>query len=291
MKQLYIFILAFSFSYLGFAQEDYVFVQLELVNPNMGYPIYEGNVSTNTSNDDGLNQILAANTIFSYRVIYPEAYLGENVRDVFHIMTCLSADANQLVLDLNAYDPVVRYAAEETVDGMSTHILNLVLEDEATGVLTGTNSDNLITTNDATLTQIFQDFSVRTYVLNPGDSANTSYSLICDCDAQLLKTELNNYTAVIENVSDVFNGQLLSVGDEIKITVNIHPNPFKNKVSIDTNQKVKSILLFDVLGKQVFKSTSILDFKNFSASLRAGVYLLKLVGENGEAITKKIVKS
>ena len=43
--------------------------------------------------------------------------------------------------------------------------------------------------------------------------------------------------------------------------------------------------------KQVYKSTSIIDFESFTSSLKPGVYLLKLMTTEGESITKKLIKA
>ena len=171
------------------------------------------------------------------------------------------------------------------------NVLNLALVDENIGVQTGTNGNNVITTNDTGLSQIFENFNVREYNLYLDGPADTNYSLVCDCDAQLLKTELENYSAVVANTWNVNYVQLLSINEVQKTTVNIHPNPFKEKVNIEINKSIESIMLYSILGKQVYKSTSIIDFESFTSNLKSGVYLLKLMTTEGESITKKLIKS
>lgn len=288
MRQLYFFLLILNFSFIGYSQ--YSNIQVELVNQFVGTPIDICNsCEVNTSNDDGLNQIFANYNILNYQYIYPQAYLGENGEALYYLIGCVNCDVNQLVSDLNAYDSVIRYAAEETVEDHSVNILNLELVDATVGAYSETNPEDLIVTNDTGLTQIFENFNVREYVLYPTEEAQ--YSLVCDCDAQLLKAELEGYSSVISTVSDVFYGMLLSVEEKIKFKAEIYPNPFSGKVSIQINQPIESIQLYDILCKNMYQSNSIKDFENFSKSLKSGIYLLKLMDKEGNAVVKKIMKS
>tara|TARA_R110002111_G_scaffold25789_1_gene56233 strand:+ start:1043 stop:1912 length:870 start_codon:yes stop_codon:yes gene_type:complete len=289
MKQFYIFILVFSFGYFGFAQ--FTSIQLELVDPLVGTPTATNWEPENTSNDEGLNAIFASTNVYNYYNVYPTANLSGNGYAAFCIIYCDSADVSQLISDLNNYNTVVAYAREEIVEGVMVNVLDLALVDENIGVQTGTNGNNVITTNDTGLSQIFENFNVREYNLYLDGPADTNYSLVCDCDAQLLKTELENYSAVVANTWNVNYVQLLSINEVQKTTVNIHPNPFKEKVNIEINKSIESIMLYSILGKQVYKSTSIIDFESFTSNLKSGVYLLKLMTTEGESITKKLIKS
>jgi hypothetical protein len=158
------------------------------------------------------------------------------------------------------------------------------------GAYSNLNIDGLVVTNDIGLTQIFQDFNVRKYELYP-DSEELNYSLVCSCDAQVLKTELNNYTSVIGNVADVNYYHLLSIDEEEHLSSKIYPNPFEDKVSVQVNKPLDSIILYDVLGKLIYESSSISHFEDFSTTLKSGVYILKLLTEDGESMTKKLIKS
>ena len=79
--------------------------------------------------------------------------------------------------------------------------------------------------------------------------------------------------------------------EENKTKANIFPNPFKYKISVEINKPLESIKLYDILGKSIYKSSSLSDFENFSSTLNSGVYLLKLLTEDGESLTKKLIKS
>lgn len=297
MKQLYTFVLAISISFVSFAQNTQI--QLELVNPSIGQPS-TGNSWETTSNDSGLNAILNSHTISSYQVLYPEAhsdlfYDEDAINSRYMNVLCQNCDTEQLILDLASYSNVVKYAiVNDTDDYLKiSNGLSFNLADDTIGIATGVNTIGIIETNDEGLNQIFSDFNVRGYELvdNPYSGFNGNKSIVCDCDADLLKLELESYYTVISDVYNVNSIMLLSVDEVTEIAVNIYPNPFNNKVRIEINQPIEKVMLYNILGKQVYKSSSIQDLENFSSTLKSGVYLLKLLTSNGESMTKKLIKS
>jgi hypothetical protein len=149
----------------------------------------------------------------------------------------------------------------------------------------------LVTTNDTGLNQIFSNFSVRVYEKTNLGTSYEYYELVCNCDKELLKIELDNYNSVIASTDFIFAVFLLSTSSESLEETKIYPNPFKNKVTINTNIQFKEILLYDILGKQVYKSNNTQDFENYSSSLINGIYILKLTDQNDRSITRKLVKN
>ncbi|MFC6098171.1 T9SS type A sorting domain-containing protein [Flavobacterium qiangtangense] len=91
---------------------------------------------------------------------------------------------------------------------------------------------------------------------------------------------------------DQFSVEDLSLGvKENQIAgLNIYPNPVTNgKFSISTNANAeKSVVIFDVLGKQVVKTTAT-ETVNVS-NLNAGVYIVKITEEGKTATRKLIIK-
>ncbi len=289
MRYLYSFLMFICICANAYSQNSSI--QVELVDNTVG--VSDGGCNScglSVSNDDGLNQIFASYNLFGYDYMEPDTYLGENGAGYFYKIYCSSNDVISLLTDLNAYSTVIRYAAEETVDGVSVNVLNLNLIDANTGMQTGTTTEGLVVTNDDGLNQIFEDFSVRKYIEYPEPDTN-QYTLVCDCDAQLLKNELNNYSSVISFVSDVNYMMLLSVDEITKTNINIHPNPFKDKISIEINKPIESIEIYDILGKSINKSSSVSEVENYSSTLKSGVYLLKITTKDGNTMTKKLIKS
>jgi len=84
------------------------------------------------------------------------------------------------------------------------------------------------------------------------------------------------------------SGSVLSVKDNTIAGLNIYPNPVTNGkffISTDANAE-KSVAIFDVLGKQVVKTTAT-ESVNVS-NLKAGVYIVKIT-EEGKTATRKLV--
>lgn len=99
MKQRYRLLLFLIFRFIGFSQA--VNVQLELVDPNVGYP---DNVSMgNTSNNDGLNEIFTIHNVIFYGNVNPSE-LGEpyGLLPYFNRLTCDGCNVADLISDLLA---------------------------------------------------------------------------------------------------------------------------------------------------------------------------------------------
>ncbi|WP_400077526.1 T9SS type A sorting domain-containing protein [Winogradskyella sp. R77965] len=71
-------------------------------------------------------------------------------------------------------------------------------------------------------------------------------------------------------------------------------NPVKDELSIEgLNQSIKQISVYDLLGKQVITSNLADDTTSTKldvSTLTSGLYIVKLEGENGASLTRKIVK-
>lgn len=89
---------------------------------------------------------------------------------------------------------------------------------------------------------------------------------------------------------DVFNHPecTMSAPSFTTITATVYPNPFTNTLQIESSTTFKTMVLYDVLGKQIIN----LPFNKTlnTANLPQGVYLLQLITEDGEVLVKKVVK-
>jgi Secretion system C-terminal sorting domain/Leucine Rich repeat len=100
-----------------------------------------------------------------------------------------------------------------------------------------------------------------------------------------------DYNFPIETNTTSTTFQTLSNGEfPIDSSVVIAPNPTKNNVNINCNNTIKSIQLFDVQGRVLFTqltndSESSIDV----ATCTSGIYLVKVITENGTTI-EKIIK-
>ncbi len=86
----------------------------------------------------------------------------------------------------------------------------------------------------------------------------------------------------------------ITLGAEDFITQSflLFPNPTSNSVTVTSNEKIKSIEVYDFLGKQIFKqnvgSTSpIINLSSYSD----GIYFFKIQSESGKIGTKKVIKN
>lgn len=91
----------------------------------------------------------------------------------------------------------------------------------------------------------------------------------------------------IDNVT--FSGTSLGVSQNAIAGLKVYPNPVTNGVLYITsdNNETKSVVIFDVLGKQVVK-TSITDDAVNVSNLKGGVYIVKIT-EAGKTATRKLV--
>jgi len=89
---------------------------------------------------------------------------------------------------------------------------------------------------------------------------------------------------------DLFNyaGCTMSAIDFETAIATVYPNPFNNSLHIESTTAFKIMELYDVLGKQIISK----NFENQldTSKLAKGMYLLRLITEDGEVLVKKVVK-
>ena len=106
-------------------------------------------------------------------------------------------------------------------------------------------------------------------------------------------SDLNTKTVYFDNMYFSVNaGTVLNVNDFELGSVNIYPNPTNTVWNIKTNnQNIKTVQVFDILGKQVITLTPNSTEVSIDASgLNDGIYLAK-VTSNNSTITVKLVKN
>lgn len=82
--------------------------------------------------------------------------------------------------------------------------------------------------------------------------------------------------------------QLSSNEFVVKNNVTIYPNPFNEKININSNIALKKTEIYDILGKNIYSE----DFKNEidTGFLQNGVYVIKLYSADNEVFVRRIVK-
>ncbi|QTD38518.1 T9SS type A sorting domain-containing protein [Polaribacter batillariae] len=103
-------------------------------------------------------------------------------------------------------------------------------------------------------------------------------------------TAFTGDTVTFDNVSSQFSHVVLGVEDNKFATdVSVYPNPSNGIVNIKTKAQLSSVQLFNLIGKKVFEinkfNNQSLNFSQFSK----GMYLLRLIDENNNTKTQKLI--
>lgn len=69
----------------------------------------------------------------------------------------------------------------------------------------------------------------------------------------------------------------------------IYPNPSNGKVAISTNLKLRSIYVFDMTGSLLYEKQDLID-NELILPEKKGVYILKIIDENGTAYRRKVIR-
>lgn len=276
MKHLYFFLGLFFVSCFGFAQLERIQVVL-----------YDYQFSTEILDDLSASYNIVS-TFNNYN--FPSLELSNRT----HIIECDGCDTSALTQDLLGYtedvEAVYPIISENFYNGLLIYVL---ASDIVVPNTSSTSGNGTVITSDIGVNQIFENHNV--YQSNElGDSDGIwpgVYGIGCDCNATLLRDELIAYEGISIGVEFVNIYNVLSNYEFTFPKVSIHPNPFKDKISLEINKPIESIEIYDILGKSIYKSNSVSEIENYSSTLKSGVYLLKIMTKNGEAVTKKLVKS
>ncbi|MBG7630708.1 MAG: T9SS type A sorting domain-containing protein, partial [Bacteroidetes bacterium] len=99
----------------------------------------------------------------------------------------------------------------------------------------------------------------------------------------------SGYGAVRFNQADITMVQkVLSVDDVITNTIKVYPNPSNNLIHVNSPQPIQQVKLFSILGELVYQNSYFqgsIDVSNLSE----GIYILKIISEDGMHFTKKII--
>lgn len=147
--------------------------------------------------------------------------------------------------------------------------------------------------SSATIPANESDFRPTTYSTDNPEWQLYSKTVIAPAGATKLRFEMRSYAdgptgGGVIYYDDMSVSSSLKVSQNIINGLNLYPNPVTSGtfyISNDSND-VKSVSIYDVLGKQVLK-TKTNNAVNVSA-LTSGVYILKIT-ENGSTATRKLV--
>lgn len=278
------FILLFLSSFFGFSQG---YIEVKLVNENIGFPEYYEDIS----NDTGLNTILSNHNvlIYEFKTGNPFDYSPRYV-NVF----CNTCNISNLKNDLQNYSSVIE-SADFSNPNHFNNMLTIQLLIATTGIQTGLNGI-IVETNDADLNQIFIDYNIIEMIQSFPSSSNSNnlryyYIRSSSCNLSTLKTALDNYTTVIEATEYIPASALLSSKIFDKSITAIYPNPFQNELNIETIKTISSYKVIDISGKTIVNSNNKIDFNNSVLQLNNGIYFLQLNYDDSTNSTHKIIKN
>jgi len=82
----------------------------------------------------------------------------------------------------------------------------------------------------------------------------------------------------------------LSVGNASYSNFKLYPNPTEGKVSVSSSQIIKSVAIYDLLGKRIMTINGDSKKLNLNVSqFEQGMYLVDIIGENNKSETKKLI--
>ena len=135
------------------------------------------------------------------------------------------------------------------------------------------------------------DFPIPTINLQ----ANQNYLLFVRT-ALFVQTGSHRFTLTFQGQAvadhpDLFDDVFCNLSTSNQVVSNkvtIYPNPFNEKININSNIALEKTEIYDILGKNVYSE----DYQNEidSSFLATGIYFIKLYGLDNEVFVRKIVK-
>lgn len=270
-------ILLFLFFYtISFGQSDGIGVEVRLLDGA-------------SASDSGLINILNSNNVLSFEHKIGHHYPGLQNR-IYQVFG--GDNLNSLLADLTSYSTIVESASLVNAnifnDCCSAQIVN-----SDVGIPIG-SENNIVITNDSQLNDIFTSYNVyyysQSYPTSTWPSTLRYYFIACNCDVNLLRGALEEYTAVIETTEPSGAGYL-AVNHNTLSSVKIYPNPFTNSFQIESVMDVENYSLADVSGKLIINTGSYDILQNQVQNLKSGIYFLKMKFRDGIFETRKIIKN
>lgn len=135
---------------------------------------------------------------------------------------------------------------------------------------------------------IFKRFDPNTFLLIdelPVPQAIGEVKQIISCGQDCYAFNTSNDQVVIINESNLDVSEF-----ELSNQIVLYPNPTSDYITIESHFEITELVLLDLKGKVLFQSTN----PNSEISLStfdSGIYMLKLIDENGNMTVNKIIKS
>ena len=90
-----------------------------------------------------------------------------------------------------------------------------------------------------------------------------------------------------KTVTAIFSQTTADVDDEIQVKFSVYPNPVSSILNIKLADDIKSVEIYNLLGRKILRSTS----KSIDVSgLSKGIYLVKIVNTKNQTAAKRFIK-
>jgi hypothetical protein len=234
----------------------------------------EGNAMSNI-----LGQLVPYNGILEFVPLQDQPVVSQNNSIVPETVSLTDFNAN-----VNNYECELLQFNNITIEGTVT----------SAGVFTPLVAGDVFTTatsyrvTDGTTTSILRTgFNEADYI--GGTVPTTAFSAIALGYENVNSTSVSTPQFIVRKLADFLN-PMSTQSNEIA-GLKVYPNPVSNGVlHIESNANtLKSIALFDVLGKQVLTTSTENSTINVS-NLKGGIYILKITEAGKTAVSKLVIK-
>lgn len=196
---------------------------------------------------------------------------------------------NQVINDLNQIPEVINASVEEVQEEVNYNLMFSLVDDTMGNYIE--TVDGIVQTSSPELNAVFQAFNVNRQESINLNLYNDIQYIRCNCNIVDLKIALSSLTSVVQSVNGLEIIYLLGNPDVSVSKTLVYPNPFSVNFNIDTTETISNYLLVDVSGKEIVATNSKQKLDNATEKLNTGIYLLKLIFDDGKIANYKLVKN
>ena len=263
-------------------------VGVDMINTSLGYSTFDDSRYDYTFNDmDGKTTLISRGAIVAQEkgifVVVSAGNDGNNdwkrvaaPADVKEVFSVGANRANKTAASFSSYGPNALGEIKPNVSALGENI-EVYYPSGDLYPSNGTSFSGPVTTGAVAL--IFQQFPKVSHHILKDKIQQTGHLYVNP--SQQLGYGIPDYAKASED--------LLFVSELTKnSSIKVYPNPFSNELTIQSQEKIESIEIYNLVGEKLIssnRSTSI-----STSQLKAGVYLIKIKVADGTILTEKIMK-
>jgi predicted outer membrane repeat protein len=270
---------------------------------NNGLHVYKNNIFWENSNGNGTQDVFSGIWVqgpnsghdFTHNLVHPNSLFASNTGVIVN-QDPIFVDVNANNFNLDCGSPAIDMGTAASAP--TTDINGLIRPQGAAHDMGAyeyvSTLDNSVSLSGNILTASVSGVS---YQWIDCDNANTPIS--GETNQSFTATQNGNYAVIItenscETISDCIEVNSLSVEGIDLIGFKLHPNPFSDAITIQLPMGVEkaSVSILNMDGKVVYKTQINRNQSSINQlhSLAKGLYLMQVSLENGQTITKKLIK-